>query len=231
MKRFVFLAVLMAGPVAAQEPAAAPEAVAPADPRLRSIAYQPGQVIQLKVATNFQSTLIFGPDERVENVAIGDSEAWQASLNQRGDALFLKPLRGDSLTNMTVITDARVYSFELSAAYGPAPDMPFTVRFVHAASEAAPGGPVAQPGRYRMSGSRALRPAAISDDGVRTAIAWRDNQSIPAVFALDEQGEEVLLQGQMRDGRFEIDGVHRALIFRLAGDTARASRQRVRTPR
>jgi hypothetical protein len=35
----------------------------------------------------------------------------------------------------------------------------------------------------------------------------------------------------MRDDLFVIDAVHRALLFRLDGETARAQRLRERTPR
>lgn len=221
MTRFlaVILLMLAAPPAAGQDPASSG-----GDPRLQVIPYDAAQVFRLQVAANHQLTIIFTPEERVENVAVGDSEAWQVTLNRRGDALFIKPLRQTGATNMTVITDARIYSFELASAFAASADTPFTVRFVYA--EPAPAVPAAQPtpGRYRTRGARALRPAAISDDGVRTYIEWRERQPIPAVFAVDEAGEEILLAGQMRDGRYVIDAVHRTLLFRLERQTARADR-------
>lgn len=228
MKRLILALALAATPSAAQTP---PSPIA-ADPRLQTVVYDAGQIVRLKVATNFQTTVIFGSGEQVENVAIGDADGWQATLNSQGSALFLKPLRSSGATNMTVITDVRVYSFELTATYAAGADTPFTVRFNY---PDAPG--VAQPqvrpgvGRYRMSGARSLRPAAIEDDGLRTSIRWRASQTLPAVFAIDDQGDEVLLTGRMRDDRFVIDAVHRALLFRLDGETARAQRLRERTPR
>lgn len=230
------LALLLGAPAVAQTPPAPIEASAqpPSDSRLRVIPYDPAQVVRLTAATNYQMTVIFSPDERVENVAIGDSEAWQATLNRRGDALFLKPLRSNGVTNMTVITDARVYSFELSAAYGPTAETPYTVRFAypddrpHDANEQTAQ---AEVGRYRLSGARALRPSAISDDGVRTYVEWRAQQTLPAVFAIDERGDEVLLDGHMRDGRYVVDAVHPTLLFRLERQTARANRIRPRSAR
>lgn len=229
------LALLLGAPAVAQTSPAPIEASAqtPGDPRLRVVPYDPAQVVRLTAATNYQMTVIFSPDERVENVAIGDSEAWQATLNRRGDALFLKPLRSNGVTNMTVITDARVYSFELSAAYGPTADTPYTVRFAYpdGRSEKAIDAAAAQVGRYRLSGARALRPSAISDDGVRTYVEWRAQQTLPAVFAIDERGDEVLLDGHMRDGRYVVDAVHPALLFRLERQSARANRIRPRAAR
>lgn len=214
------MALVLATPVLAQSPEASNN-----DPRLQIIPYDAGQVVPLKVAARFQLTLIFGADERVDNVAIGDSESWQVDLNGRGDALFIKPVRSGGPTNMTVITDARIYSFELSPAYGPGVDTPFTVRFSYLDTDppAQPSAP-AEVGRYRLSGNRALRPAAIADDGVRTTIEWGEKQALPAVFAINARGQEILLDGQMRDGLYVIDAVHRVLLFRLDRQTARATR-------
>jgi type IV secretion system protein VirB9 len=233
MKRLLLLSLLLAAPAAARTP---PQtlAVPASDPRLQTLPYDVNRVVRLNVAPRFQLTVIFSPAEKVENVAIGDSEAWQVTLNNRGDSLFLKSVRPSGVTNMTVITDVRVYNFELSPAFAPGPDTPFTVRFTY--PETASQGPaaaVAQPGigRYRLGGVRALRPAAITDDGVRTTIEWRPQQVIPAVFAIDERGDEILLDGNMRDGRYVIDAIHPTLLFRLEGQTARASRLRVRPAR
>lgn len=227
MKRLLLLVLLLAAPATAQTPPA-PNA---ADARLRTIQYDPGQVVRLRVATGYQSTVIFSPEERVENVGVGDSDSWQVTLNGRGDALFIKPVRPNSATNMTVITDARVYNFELSSAYAPGADTPFTVRFVH--SDASAGqAPETETrlhvGQYRMGGARKVRPVAISDDGVRTYIEWRDQQAIPAVFAIDDAGDELLVEGHMRSGLFVIDAVHRTLLFRVDRQTARASRTSAR---
>lgn len=227
MKRLILLVLLLGAPAMAQTPPT-PNG---GDPRLRTIQYDAGQVFRLRVAMGYQSTIIFDPEERVENVGIGDSDGWQATLNGRGDALFLKPLRPNGATNMTVITDARVYNFELSSAHAPGADTPFTVRFLHTdASAAMAPEPAARPpvGRYRLSGARAPRPVSIGDDGVRTFIEWRDQQAIPAVFAIDDRGDELLVDGYMRDGRYVIDAVHRTLLFRLDRQTARASRDRIR---
>ncbi|MGH7028693.1 TrbG/VirB9 family P-type conjugative transfer protein [Brevundimonas sp.] len=230
----VLLPLLIGAPATAQTPPTSePQASSPGDQRLRLIPYNPAQVVRLAAATNYQLTLIFGSDERVENVAIGDSEAWQATLNNRGDALFLKPLRSNGVTNMTVITDLRVYSFELSATYGPTAETPYTVRFTHPDKARNENAPTAQAttGRYRLRGARALRPSAISDDGVRTYVEWRAQQTLPAVFAIDERGDEVLLDGHMRDGRYVVDAVHPTLLFRLERQTARADRIRQRPAR
>lgn len=211
------LLLLMSSPLPAQ-------AQIQADPRIRTITYDAGQVVRLQVPANFHVAVIF--DEQVQNVALGDSDAWQVTLNGSGDALFIKPTNPGGMTNMTVITDAKVYSFELVAAYGPTPETAFTVRFRDPQPSEVQQPPDGAPrlGRYRLGGSRTVRPVAVVDDGVRTLIEWQASQPIPAVFALDEQGVETLVQGHMRDGVYVIDAVYRGFVFRLDRSSARATR-------
>lgn len=223
MTRLILVLLMLSSPAMAQM---SPGTRA-SDPRLQTMQYDAGKVVRLNVATNFQLTVIFDPAERVENVAIGNSDTWQATVNKRGDTLFLKPLRQDGPTNMTVITNARIYNFELTSSYGPTPDSPFTVRFLYAdAPSEAPAAPASEPGvgQYRLSGARALRPVRITDDGLRTTMEWRPEQPLPAVFAIDERGDATLVDGHVRDDRYVIDAVHRTLVFRLDGQTARATR-------
>jgi type IV secretion system protein VirB9 len=221
MKSFALLILWVASGLGAQ---AIPPPIA--DPRVRTITYDAGQVYRFGVAQRYQLTLVFDPDEQVENVALGDSESWQVTLNGRGDALFIKPLRSSGPTNMTVITDRRLYSFELSQIGGLAPDTPFTVRFKGAAETAASPQPTpVVSARYRLSGARALRPSSVTDDTQQTTIDWGANQALPAVFTIDDEGQETLANGQMRDGRYVIAGVYRTLVFRLDGQTARAERR------
>lgn len=227
MIRLIVLIMLLSTPAVAQ---IALPSTGGGDPRLQAIQYDAGRVVRLRVAMGFQTTVILDPNEQIENVALGDSAAWQVTPNRRGDHLFIKPLQSGGTTNLTVITDARVYTFELSATYGPTADTPFTVRFLYPdagpsiARDISP--PQSEAGRYRLSGSRALRPRAVSDDGMRTYIEWGPEQALPAVFALDDRRKEILLDGHMRDGRYVIDAVHQTLLFRLDHQVARATRLR-----
>lgn len=217
------LGLLLAMPAAAQlrpEPG-------PGDPRIQSVLYDANQVVQLQVATGYQLTVEFAPDERIENVAVGDSGAWQVTPNKRGDRLFIKAVGQGVTTNLTVVTDARTYAIELSPLFGALPTMAYTVRFRYAtpaavtlvANDAALG-----PGRYKLSGDKALRPAAIDDDGVHTYIAWGPDQTLPAIFAIDDKGNETLVNGMTREGRFVIDAVANKLVFRIDRQTAGAMR-------
>jgi type IV secretion system protein VirB9 len=181
----------------------------PGDPRIQTVAYDANQVVQLQVAAGFQLAVEFAPDERIENVAVGESGAWLVTPNKRGDHLFIKATQPGVTTNLTVVTDARSYAFELLPLYGPLPDMAYTVRFTYptpaVASVAA--APVPEPGRYKISGAKALRPSQIDDDGVHTYIVWPADRPLPAIFAIDDKGHEMLVDGAMRDGQYVVDSV------------------------
>lgn len=197
------------------------------DPRLRTVEYQADQIVQLEVAAGYQLSVEFAPDEQIESVAVGDSTAWLVTTNQRGSHLFVKPARADANTNMTVITDTRIYMFDLQALATPSYDMAYNVRFTFAAQ----GPPLVSDaadkvleGTYRMSGDRRLRPAAIGDDGRQTFIEFPENAALPAIYAVDERGEERLVNGAMREGIFVIDAVSPRLVFRIDNRAARARR-------
>ncbi|MFA6115988.1 MAG: TrbG/VirB9 family P-type conjugative transfer protein [Sphingomonas sp.] len=226
----VLLALLMPVAVMAQ----VRPAPGPGDPRIQTVLYDTNQVVQLQVATGYQLTVEFALDERIENVAVGDSGAWQVTSNKRGDHLFIKAVQPGVTTNLTVVTDARSYMFDLAPLYGPLPDMAYTVRFTYpptAVATVADTAPLVEPGRYKLGGTRAIRPSEIDDDGEKTYIVWPADKPLPAVFAIDEKGREMLVDGHMRDGQYVIDSVKPKLLFRLDKDVASAVRVKPRAKR
>lgn len=190
-----------------------------------TIDYVEDQVIPLQGAAGYQVVVEFGGDERIENVAVGDSTAWQVTVNRRGDHLFIKPAGSGTATNMTVVTDRRLYAFELSPANGV--QTVYAIRFRYP-PPAGVGLPTmdAVAGRYRLSGDRDLRPAAIADDGVHTYMQWPAGATLPAVYGLDGDGRETLANGAMRDGTYVVDSIAARLVFRRDRRIARADRLR-----
>jgi type IV secretion system protein VirB9 len=197
------------------------------DPRIQTVGYNADQVVLLQGAPGYLITVEFGADEQIENVAVGDSGAWQVTPNRRGDYLFVKPVQAIP-TNMTVVTSARTYLFELAPLYGPTPQMAYTVRFTYPAGQSesiADEAPTREvKGSYRLSGAEALRPSRIADDGRHTYIEWPRDRALPAVYAIDSEGRESLVNGAMRDDLFVIDAVASRLVFRIDQHVARAER-------
>lgn len=218
--RLLLLAGL-AAPLCAQSPPPVS-----GDPRLQTVEYAPDQVFRVQAVTGYQVTIELNADERVESVAVGDAGAWQVTANRRGDHLFIKPLQSGIATNMTVVTTVRTYAFDLLP--GGAGDTPYIFRFRYPgegklAETEVEEAPLAD-GRYRLSGSRSVRPSRISDDGRRTYIEWPGDVALPAVYAVNARSQEELVNGNMRDGLYVIDSVVPRLVFRIDAAIARATR-------
>ena len=196
------------------------------DARMQSVDYRRDQVVQIEGAPGYQVMIALAPDEQVQNVAVGDSGAWQVVASQSGNMLFVRPMQGGVSTNMTVITSARFYAFDLVPANGTPP---YEIRFRYPAEQMSDAsgvsGNVAEPvGLYRLSGTRSLWPARINDDGIKTYIDWPHDVALPAVFIIDDHGRERLANGNMRGDLYVIDSVHEQLLFRIDRQTARAKR-------
>ncbi|HEX8483160.1 MAG TPA: TrbG/VirB9 family P-type conjugative transfer protein [Allosphingosinicella sp.] len=223
---------LGAAPLAAQilaPPTSDPGAPASADSRVRTVDFIPDRVIVIEGAPGYQVTVELSPDEVVESVAVGDSGAWNVAANRKGDHLFIKAIMAGVSTNMTVITNVRVYNFELSPMMS-ASEIAYTVRFRYPPTvpEAEDDAPTAEgEGLYRLSGDKALRPSEMSDDGSHTYMRWPRDRSLPAVYAMSDAGQEMLVNGMMReDDLFVVDSVHKRLVFRIDDRVARAARQK-----
>lgn len=91
------------------------------DPRLQTLVYDEAAVVRIDGRIKVQTTVKFAPDEAIENVAIGDSAAWQVQPNKAQTILFVKPLEPAARTNMTVVTNKRTYLFDLVASPRNAP--------------------------------------------------------------------------------------------------------------
>ena len=194
--------LLAAGLACASIPAGA------SDAHIQTVFYQPDQVIDIRGAVGWQIMIEFGEDERIENVSIGDSTAWQVAPNKRARMLFLKPLSAKASTNMAVITTARHYAFNLSVAPRQA-STPWILRFdypptpVQVTPEAPPPPPVALDFGYQLAGDTGLMPTRVWDDGRQTYFEFGQETAMPAIFAGGPKAEESLVNVTVR-GRIAV---------------------------
>ncbi|KAJ8139165.1 hypothetical protein OY671_007623, partial [Metschnikowia pulcherrima] len=89
---------------------------------------------------------------------------------------------------------------------------------------APPGGMAQAVERYRLKGDKASRPDWIADDGQRMFSRWSEDKPMPAVFAVDDTGREMTVDGFMRNGAYTIDRVWPQLVFRIDRHMASATR-------
>jgi type IV secretion system protein VirB9 len=215
------LGVALAGPALATE-TPRPGAI---DPRIRTVAYDPDQVVRLTGYFGIQTMLEFAPDERIENVSIGDAMGWQVTPNKKANLLFLKPLDRTAATNMTVVTDRRRYVFELVVAEpkASAKDLAYVVRLLVPApapvtviksTPAPPAAPVVRNSAYAVKGDAVIQPTRIFDDGVATYFGWPAQADLPAVFVVGADGVEGLANAAVRDGYLVVDQLAPRFVLR-----------------
>jgi type IV secretion system protein VirB9 len=199
------------------------------DPRIHVVDYDPEAVVELRGALGFQLSLEFDPAERIENVAIGDALGWQVTPNRRANLLFLKPQRAGPDTNMTVVTSLRTYNFQLSVRpRGAARTVPFTVRFLYPAPAVAfvapppPRPPPQERNRdYSYQGSTRTLPVRVFDDGDSTYFAFKQQEDLPAIYAVDPDGKEAVVNSHERDGLVVVDRVTRGFVLRRGSEVTR----------
>jgi len=81
------------------------------DPRVRVVVYNPANVVRLNTFYGVSTHVQLAADETIKEVAVGDSQAWD--IQPRRNHLFIKPKATKADTNVTVISDRRVYQFAL----------------------------------------------------------------------------------------------------------------------
>jgi type IV secretion system protein VirB9 len=178
------------------------------DGHIQHVFYNPDDVVRLTGAIGWQITLEFAPDERIENVSIGDSLSWQVTPNKRAKMLFLKPLTAKASTNMTVITSQRQYVFALATA-PRSTSTPWIVRFDYPRTivETLPEPPAPPQPRlnfaYKMAGDPILLPSRVWDDGRQTYFEFAPEASLPAIFA-GGPGKDEALVNVVNQGRIAV---------------------------
>jgi len=237
--------------IAAALPLALGFAAAPAladDPRIQTRIFDEGQIVPVTGRVKVQTTIKFGPDEAIENVAIGDSAAWQVQPNRAQSILFVKPLEPAARTNLTVVTDKRTYLFDLIASPRSAPLYVLQFRYpelekaaeearLAAAAEAAreAASPlemeaatdrlaVVDPARLNFNwagaGLAALLPERAYDDGDAVFLTWRQGQAVPAILTLNEEGDEGPVNYTVRGDVVVVEGVPAQIVLRSGKDVA-----------
>ena len=84
------------------------------DSRIRVFAYSPDVVYTLPVTVGMHTHIPLGPDEElIEKPKMGETIQWRVSGNQNN--IYIKALKADVSTSLTLVTDKRVYQFELVA--------------------------------------------------------------------------------------------------------------------
>lgn len=197
----------------------------PADGRIKQFVYNEHTVYRLDMHTNFISTVQFGKNEVVESIQVGDSASWQIIRLKRGDVISIKPLNSDAVTNMTVYTDRRVYTFELRAHRGTAghrENHNFRTTFRYPTGVVSEfGNPTSRRGRnfdYYVAGNASFAPVEVYDNGKQTIFTFPENAPLPGVFRVGNGGKEYIVNSRAAGNQLIVDGVHDQWTVRIGED-------------
>ncbi len=195
------------------------------DSRVKLLVYNTNQVYKLVAYYGYQIDIQLADAEEIKTIAAGDSVGWQ--IVGSGQHIFIKPMANDARTNLSIITTKRTYIFDLSSR---SPErrgtIAYLVRFRYpeldatsalvssAANTYAPRFNF----EYKISGSHAIEPRRVFDDGQFTYFQFDRKLEMPAIFVVGPDGKEGLVN-------YRIEGPY-VVVERLADFyTLRAGKQ------
>lgn len=217
--------------VACLLPAAASAEVTPPkgqfDPRVRVVDYNPLNVVKLRTFYGVSTHIQLAEGETVKDVAMGDAQAWK--IKPRGNHIFIKPEGTHADTNMTIVSDRRTYQFVLAvqplsrkdpSAYSDT-NLVYSLTFNYPEEEAAGKAIVATRKAkaadlktklasakndirnldYWVAGSEEISPTVAYDDGRFIYLSFSNNRDMPAIYSVDPQGKEALINTNVIDGK------------------------------
>lgn len=205
------------------------------DSRVRVVPYDPDQVLRLRGYVGYHIHFQFAEGEEFINLAAGDSKALDVGAERNN--LSIKPLAARVATNLTIITNKRVYYVDYSAtADVPNPaklDVVYSIRFRYPEEEAKRAAAVLEQQRanqrlaaaetdpqrprnqsYWYCGASAIRPVSAYDDGVQTRLHFGARSEFPAMFVKNEDGSESLTNFTVESDEVVIHRVARRWVLR-----------------
>jgi len=205
------------------------------DSRIRVVAYDPEQVITLKGYVGYQIHIQFADGETFVNLAAGDNKALDVGFE--ANHLVLKPLAEKVATNITILTNRRVYQFDYSAsAQRPNPthgDVIYSLRFIYPQEEARRAAEQLEQDRtnlrlargeagsersrntnYWACGSEAIRPVVAYDDGVQTTLQFAAHAEFPTLYVKNDDDSESVINFNVEGPNVVIHRVSRRFVLR-----------------
>ncbi|HEY4214963.1 MAG TPA: TrbG/VirB9 family P-type conjugative transfer protein [Steroidobacteraceae bacterium] len=218
------------------------------DARIRAVEYDPLQVYRLEGQVGYQIDIQFDRGETFVGLGAGDLQA--LAFTAQGNHLFLKPKASRVETNVTVITSLRDYRFEYSVGQPPSGSQEqsalYALRFIYPTdkdTQSPPSqGPAANPLEdlraaattaprntdYWYCGHASLKPTAAWDDGMRTLLRFGVRAELPAIFVVNDDDTESLVNFNSQQGDIIVHRVARRFVLRrgrLTGCVVNASFQ------
>lgn len=209
------------------------------DHRIRTAIYNRNDVVQLDTVIGIQTHIEFEEGEKYLTHAFGDSAAYALASN--ANHFFVKPTADNADTNLTIVTDRRVYSFRLQfhrnqktalATYDLSfiyPDSMKKKAQEQAAKKSVEDAFKNSRGKantaYSMAGDLEVAPLNVWDDREFTYFKFPGNVDLPGIYLVDAKGNESIVNrvgaGKSND-IYAVQKVAAKWMLRLGDDTALA---------
>ena len=219
------------------------------DPRLRTVQFDAGTVVDVPVRRGQITQIVLGDDEQIVGIPISgkgsncSNEVHTWCVGKQGRDLFVKPKTGATSMNLIVVTDRRRHAFLLHPVEGSAltlmrltvaapmapqpiavtalPVLPTARELIDARWQVKP---LVRNSAYSVATgkeSEDIVPVMVFDDGTQTYFSFPNNRPIPAVFQIAPDGSEEMVNARMdTDDLLVADRVGRRFVLRLGQSVA-----------
>lgn len=217
------------------------------DARIQTVRFTGDDIIRIAAAEGVVTTIELSRKEEIKDFAMGDRDAWHAAIN--GHLFVIKPKDVKADTNLTLFTSRRSYLFQLKTVHRTARNVAYWVRLEYPEGDQATVDAQAlakqEAERQQMTvdlkasrlegtlnydywivGPSELQPLSMHDNGRQTFMLFSAAQPMPAVFVIEPDGTESLVDHHVEEDTLVLHRVVTRVILRrgalVAGITNRA---------
>lgn len=199
------------------------------DPRVRVVEYDPMNVVKLATFYGVSTHVKFGDGETIRDVAAGDDMAWKIMPRgnnlfikpqaQKADtnltvvtnkrtyqfALVVQPRQIKDSTawadpNLIFALSFRYPDEEAAAIAAMRQDATVKTRMADLKGKLTDATKAGQNFDYWVSGSEEISPTGARDDGRFIYLTFTNNRDMPAVYSVDSEGNEALINTNVIEG-------------------------------
>lgn len=199
------------------------------DPRVRIVDYNPMNVVKLSTFYGVSTHVQFAEGETIQDVAVGDDQAWKVvprgnhlfikpqatkadtnvtvvtSLRTYQFALVVQPRPLKDSTawadpNLIFSLTFRYPDDEAAKAAASAKQLALKAKLGEVKAKLSDAAKAGENIDYWVAGSEEISPTAARDDGRFIYLKFTNNRDMPAVYEVDEKGNEALINTNVIDG-------------------------------
>ena len=221
----------------------------PSDARLVDFSYDANDTFVVLARPRSITDIVIHPDEEILGLALGDTFQWQVK-DTKGH-IFVKPLRPNISTSVTLVTTARTYQFTLQSSPEDGawyqrvsftyPQLMVIERERKVASQRLVDNEnqrlerqIVSPGvaienlnwDYKISGSASFKPMQAFDDGKFTWIRMPKTQDMPAFFLVSPSGDFELINTHLKGDYVVVQRLVDRLMLKLGDQEVTVSKNK-----